>query len=213
MAPTRLPLRTAVALTLALTLAAPGLAHAGSGPQKATATEANSYALDAGHSRVGFKVRHMMVSWTRGHFTKVSGDIRYDPAAPARTTARVTIDVSSIDTGEPKRDGHLRAADFFDVANHPTMTFVSTGVSGVTKDGFDLTGDLTIKGVTRPVTLKVTDVQGPVKNPWGKHVVGAHAEAVIDRTQFGLTWRKTLEGGGLVVGKEVRLSFDVEAMR
>lgn len=180
-----------------------------SGPDAA----AETWQIDAAHSHVGFKVRHMMVSWTRGEFGGVSGTIEYDPKSPAATKADVTIDVATIDTRDEKRDAHLESADFFDAAKHPTMTFKSRAVRDVRKDGFDLVGDLTLHGVTKEVVLKVTELSAPVKSPWGMSVVGARAEAVIKRDDFGMTWNKTLDAGGLVVGNEVHVVLEVEAMK
>ena len=194
--------------TLALVVAVSAALVVAAAPR---AAQAKVWTIDSSHSTVGFKVRHMMVSWVRGSFDKVEGTITYDPAKPAATQAHVRIDVSSIDTGSDKRDAHLQEGDFFDVANHPAITFESKAVKNVTKTGLDLVGDLTLRGVTREVTLKVTDLAGPMKSPWGSTSVGASATAVISREEFGLKWNKVLDAGGLLIGKDVHLALDVEA--
>lgn len=174
---------------------------------------AATYSIDASHSRVGFAVTHMMVSTVRGEFGQVEGTVEYDPKNVAATKVNATVQVASVDTREPKRDDHLRSADFFDAANLPTMTFVSKSVKNVKKDGFDLVGDLTIRGVTKEVTLKVAPFTPEVKDPWGNYKVGTRATGVINRQDFGVKWNNTLDGGGLVVGDEVTIELDVELGR
>ncbi len=174
---------------------------------------AETYTIDGAHTAVNFKVKHMMVSWTRGQFGDAAGTVQYDPDSPERTVVDVTIDISSVDTGNTKRDEHLRSADFFDAATHPEARFTSKRV--VRSDGGDLEliGDLTLRGTTREVVLKVDEPSAPVMHPMGGTVVGFHATAVIDREDFGLTWNMALETGGLMVGKEVHLEIDAEIMR
>jgi polyisoprenoid-binding protein YceI len=170
------------------------------------------YEIDASHSSAQFSVRHMMVSNTKGEFTKISGTIEYDPKNIAASKVEATIDVASVNTRDAKRDDHLRSADFFDVAKYPTMTFRSKQVwreAGKLK----VKGDLTLHGVTREVVL---DVDGPtpeVKDPWGSSRIGASATTKISRKDFGITWNKSLDTGGVVVGDEVQITIDVEAVR
>jgi polyisoprenoid-binding protein YceI len=171
-----------------------------------------TYQIDGAHSSAQFSVKHLAVSNTRGEFTKMSGTITYDPQNLAASKVEAVIDVSTINTREPKRDEHLKSADFFDVAKYPTMTFKSTRWY---KEGgkLKIQGDLTLHGVTKAVTL---DVDGPtpeVKDPWGNYRVGASASTRINRKDWGLTWNKAMETGGLLVGEEVTITLDIEAMR
>lgn len=195
------PLLLAAAVTLGLTFSAPGTS---------VAQEA-SYSLDASHSNVGFKVRHNVISWVTGHFTKFEGTVKYDPKNIEATAASVTIDATSIDTEHVKRDEHLRSPDFFDTAAHPTITFVSTGVRNVTEEGgFDLVGNLTMHGVTRAVTLSVEPFLGPVTDGYGNTKIGTTASVTIDRQDFGVSWSMALDAGGLVVGDDVRIVLELE---
>ena len=171
-----------------------------------------TYAIDPAHSAVHFSVRHMMLSNVRGEFTKLSGTVTFDPENAAAANVEATIDATSISTRDDQRDGHLKSADFLDVEKFPTITFKSKQIklgSGEAK----VTGDLTIHGVTREITL---DVEGPtseVKDPWGKQRVGASATAKLSRKDFGLVWNAALETGGVMVGDEVKITIDVEAVR
>jgi polyisoprenoid-binding protein YceI len=168
-----------------------------------------TYDVDGSHSRVGFSVRHMMVSTVRGEFKKFTGTAYIDEKNPSASKVSLEADVASIDTGEPKRDAHLKSPDFFDAAKFPKLTFASTSVSRAGA-GYSVKGDLTIHGVTKPVTLDVEALSPEVKDPWGGLRRGTHARAKIDRKDFGLTWNKALETGGAVVGDEVTLDLDVE---
>lgn len=171
-----------------------------------------TYEIDPTHSSVHFSVRHLMVSNVRGEFTKVSGTVKIDPEKPENSTVEATIDVASINTRDPQRDAHLKSADFLDVEKFPAMTFRSKKIE-VNSGGGKVTGDLTIHGVTREITL---DVEGPtpeIKDPWGKQRVGASATTKLSRKDFGLTWNAALETGGVVVGDEVKITIDVEAVR
>ena len=170
---------------------------------------ASDWEIDAAHSTAQFSVRHMMVSTVRGHFQKVSGIASLDDRDLTRSKVEVTIDAASIDTREAKRDEHLKSPDFFDVAKYPTIAFRSTKVEKAGA-GYKVTGDLTIHGVTKPVVLTVDSVTAPQKNPWGKLVRGASATGKLNRKDFGLTWNKALESGGVLVGDEVNLQIDVE---
>lgn len=167
--------------------------------------------IDSAHSEVGFAVRHMMISTVRGKFTKFEGDVTLDPGKleEAKVTAR--IDAASIDTGEEKRDGHLRSADFLDVANYPTLTFTSTRVKR-SGDDVEVTGNLKIKDQEHAVTLK-GEVTGPSKDPWGGTRVGFSLSGEIDRETFGLTWNQALETGGVLVAKKVKLVLEVQLVQ
>ena len=175
----------------------------------ASAFAAETYELDAAHTSVGFKVRHLGVSWVQGQFGEVSGTFVYDEKKPQQSTLEVTIPVASIDTQNGKRDDHLRSGDFFDAEKHPNITFTSTKVKA-TKDGLLVTGDLTMKGKTGEVVLTVEGPTKQVTDPWGNTKRGASATATIDREAWGVDWNAPVDGGGLVVGKEVKLMIDVE---
>lgn len=170
------------------------------------------YKIDTAHSSAGFSVKHLMVSNVKGQFSKVAGVINYDDANPAAATAEATIDVTTVNTNEPKRDAHLKSADFFDVEKFPSMTFKSKKAAKGGR-GLLLTGDLTLHGVTKEVTLDVEvsqEIKGMRPNTF---VRGANATTKINRKDFGLTWNRALEAGGVVVGEEVQISIDIEAMR
>jgi polyisoprenoid-binding protein YceI len=176
------------------------------------ATTASTWTLDPMHVEVGFAIRHLMISTVRGRFGSASGVVVFDPANPANNKVDVTIDVASIDTRQEMRDNHLRSADFFDVANHPTMHFVGKRVEGDVTKKFRVVGDLTIRDVTREVTLDVTN-EGSTKDPWGNERAGFSATAKLNRSDFNLNWNQALEAGGVVVGEEVKLSIDAELIR
>lgn len=169
--------------------------------------------IDPAHSRIGFKVRHLMVSTVSGEFRKYRALIDIDDTAIEKSSVSVTIDTASIDTGIAKRDDHLRSADFFDVSKFPEMTFVGRRITRSAGGPILLAGDLTIRGITRPVTLTVTELTQPVKDPWGGERRGASATAEINRKDFGLTWNRALETGGVVVGDQVRIEIDLELVR
>ncbi len=178
----------------------------------AVTTETRStWAIDPAHTTVEFAVKHLMISTVRGRFGDLSGTVELDDENPAASTVDVTISVASIDTRQADRDAHLRSPDFFDVEHFPAMRFKSTRI---TRDGDALSveGDLTIRGVTRPVALRVTE-EGRTQDPWGGHRVGYTASTRINRGDFGLTWNQALETGGFVVGDEVKISADVEIVR
>jgi polyisoprenoid-binding protein YceI len=167
------------------------------------------YAFDPSHSHVAFTVRHMVFSKVRGEFTKWSGTAKLDDGDLAKSVIEVDVDVASIDTHEEKRDGHLKSPDFFDVESHPRMTFRGTNVEYAGKGKLALTGDLTIRGTTHPVTLEVEEL-GRGKDPWGNQRVGFSARTSINRNDFGLKWNQVLEAGGLLVGEKVEIEIDVE---
>lgn len=166
--------------------------------------------IDPAHSSVGFAVRHMMVSTVHGSFGKYAGTISIDDADITKSAAHIEIDAASISTGNDKRDEHLRSSDFFDVARFPKIVFDATRVERKGPDSFSLTGNLTIKNVTRPVVLGVSGLTGEVKDPWGGTRRGATATTKISRKDFGLNWNKSLETGGVVVGDEVTIQLEVE---
>jgi polyisoprenoid-binding protein YceI len=169
--------------------------------------------VDSAHSYVGFKVRHMMVSWVRGQFADIKGAVKFDPADPSKTNVEVEIDANSINTANERRDKHLRSADFFDVENHPSIRFVSKRVEGSAQSGLKLIGDLTMHDVTKEVAL---DVEGPapaVADGRGGEKSGVSASAKINRSDFGLTWNRALEAGGVTVSDEVTLEIEAELAR
>jgi|SRR5690606_33158214 len=167
------------------------------------------WVVDQSHSSVGFEVKHMMVSKVRGKFNAYSAEIEAADLADLTTaTIAFSFDVASIDTSSEDRDNHLKSADFFDVENNPTIDFKSTSI---TKDGddYEVTGDLTIKGVTKSITFEV-EYGGKGKNPWGVEVYGFEAEAKLNREEFGLTWNAALETGGVLVGKDIKIKVELE---
>jgi polyisoprenoid-binding protein YceI len=171
------------------------------------------YQIDPAHSAAQFKVRHMMIANVKGEFTKVSGTVTYDPDNPSAIPMQATIDASSISTRDEQRDGHLKSADFFDVAKFPSITFQSKKVVPTGPDSFEVVGDLTIRGVTQPVALTVEEVTPEAKDPWGNMRRGATAKTKISRKDFGLNWNVALEAGGFLVGDDIEITIDVELIR
>ena len=173
-----------------------------------------TWIIDPSHSAIEFSVKHMMIATVKGHFEKFEGKIVADPENLTGGSAEVEIDAASIDTRTQDRDQHLRTADFFDVENFPKITFRSTEIEA--KPGqsgeYRLSGELTIRDVTRPVTLDVT-YQGHGKDPWGGERIAFSAKGSVNRKDFGLNWNTLLETGGVLVGDQVNLSIDVEAVR
>jgi polyisoprenoid-binding protein YceI len=165
--------------------------------------------LDASHTSVNFSVRHLVIAKVRGRFSKFSGQFTVDTVHPEGGTVEATIEAGSIDTHDAQRDGHLKSADFLDVEKYPTLTFKSTAIKAVDA-GFQVSGDLTIHGVTRPVVLEV-ESGGVTNDPWGNSKVAYTARTHIDRRDFGLVWNKSLETGGVLVGDRVDIEIDVEA--
>ncbi len=168
-----------------------------------------TYVLDNMHTTVGFTVRHMAVSKVRGAFNKFEGTIEV-AETPEDSKVTVTIDPSSVDTREENRDNHLRTNDFFDVANHPEWKFVTTAVQAKSPSEFKVVGDLTIRGVTKSVTLDTT-LEGVVKDPYGMHRVGFSAKTSINREDFGVAFGAVMDAGGLVVAKKVDIEIEAEA--
>jgi polyisoprenoid-binding protein YceI len=175
-----------------------------------TAFAGNRWEIDASHSRASFSVRHMMVTNTRGEFTKVSGVAILDDKDMSKSMVEATIDATSVNTNNADRDKHLKAPDFFDTANHASITFKSKKVSKAGKGKYKVLGDLTIKGVTKEVTLDVEELTEPVKDPWGNTRRGAAASTKINRQDYNLKWNTVLEKGGVAVGDEVKIALDVE---
>jgi len=169
-----------------------------------------TYDIDPSHTELGFAVRHMAVSKVRGRFSTFSGTLEL-AEDPADSKATVTIDAASVDTRDENRDGHLKTADFFDVENHPTWTFVSTSIKPDGPTDFKVDGDLTIRGVTKPVTLEAT-YEGVVTDPYGNHRVGFSATTTINRDDFEVSFGAVMEAGGLVVAKKVEIQIELEAV-
>jgi polyisoprenoid-binding protein YceI len=178
----------------------------------ATAPATTTWDIDTSHANAGFKVRHLMVSHVRGQLGPVTGTVVIDDQDLRRSKVDVTIDARAIDSRDAKRDEHLRSADFLDVANHPTVTFRSTRVEAPSGPRGDLrvTGDLTIRGVSRPVTLDVEALAPALKDPWGNSRRGITARARIDRKDWDLRWNLAIEAGGVVVGDEVAIELEAE---
>ena len=177
-----------------------------------TQTTPSTWTIDPMHVEIGFAIRHLMISTVRGRFGSASGVVVFDEASPSTSKIDVSIDVASVDTRQEMRDNHLRSADFFDVANFPVMRFVGKRIEGDVKTKFRVVGDLTIRDITREVTLDVAN-EGSTKDPWGNERVGFSATAKLNRSDFNLTWNQALEAGGVVVGEEVKLSIDAELIR
>ncbi|MBO2518120.1 MULTISPECIES: YceI family protein [Limnochorda] len=173
---------------------------------------ATVWQIDPAHTTAEFTVRHMMISNVRGRFGAIEGKVVGDLSDPTQAQVEAKIDAASIDTRNEERDKHLRSADFFDVENHPHITFKSTRIERVGDNQYKVIGDLTIRGVTREVVLDAT-FQGQVKSPWGQQVAGFSATTTLNRKDFGLTWNTVLETGGVLVGEEVKVELQVELIQ
>jgi len=171
-----------------------------------------TWQIDPTHSAAEFAVKHLMISTVKGRFSDVSGTVTVDDAKPGEAAVAVSINVASIDTREEKRDAHLRSADFFDAEKYPTITFKGKRITGPLDGEFKLVGDLTIRDVTREVTLEVESA-GEVKDPWGGVRAGFSASTKINRKDYGLTWNVAMETGGVLVGDEIKISLDVQLVR
>lgn len=169
-----------------------------------------TWQIDPKHSSAQFAVTHLMISTVRGEFHQVNGTVVVDDSDISRSYVNVTIDATTVDTREPDRDKHLMSSDFFDVAKHPTMTFRSTKVESDVPGKLKVTGDLTIRGVTKQVVLGVTTPKSPIKDPWGLQRTAVSGSTKINRQDFGVAWNKTLDTGGVVVGDDVNITLDVE---
>jgi len=175
-------------------------------------TTATRWTLDPGHSAVGFSVRHMMITTVRGEFEKYRGDVTYDPAHPEATRIAATIDVGSVNTREARRDSTLRSDLFFDADKHPEMTFVSKSVRAAGAGNLDVTGELTIRGTTREVTLAVREISDVKLDIRGNARRGATATTTIERSAFGLTWNTALDSGGVVLGEVVTIAIELSLL-
>ena len=184
-----------------------GLAAAISLPASAGTT---TYQIDPRHSSAGFGVTHLMISTVRGEFHGVTGTVVVDEADISKSTVNVTIDATTVDTREPDRDKHLKSEAFFDVAKYPAITFQSTKVERNNDGNLKVTGDLTIRGVTKMAVLTATLPKAPIKDPWGLQRTAASASTKINRQDFGVAWNQKLDSGGVVVGDDVNITLDVE---
>jgi polyisoprenoid-binding protein YceI len=171
-----------------------------------------TYAIDPTHSRIGFVARHAMVTKVRGSFNAFEGSGYFDAENPANSRLSLTIQAASIDTRNADRDGHLRSNDFFDMENHPEITFVSTAVERVAAENYRVTGDLTVKGVTRPVTVDF-EYTGSAVDPFGNPRIGFEGKTTVNRRDWGVNWNAALEAGGVLVSEKVTLEFEVSAIR
>jgi polyisoprenoid-binding protein YceI len=178
----------------------------------ATAELTGEYTIDTAHSRVGFVARHAMVTKVRGAFNQWEGSAHIDGANPANSSARVTIQARSIDTRNSQRDEHLRSNDFLDMSTHPEITFASTSIEQLDDSTFRMIGDLTVRGVTRPVSIDF-EYTGSAVDPYGNRRVGLEGSTVINRKDFGVTWNAALEGGGVLVSEKITLEIEVSAIR
>lgn len=183
-----------------------GLALVGSG-----ANAADTYVVDPVHSDVTFKIRHL-ISHVTGHFRDFEGAVELDAQDPTRSSVTFTIEAASIDTANSKRDEHLRSADFFDVQKYPEITFRSKRIGRKSGNAYEVTGELTMHGVTREITLPV-DFLGTARDPWGNDRAGFQASTRLDRKAYGIVWNQTLDAGGLLLGDEVEVTISLEAVR
>jgi len=177
-------------------------------PVAATKT---TWKLDPTHTSVEFSAKHLMITTVKGRITDIEGTIQGDEKYPQNSSVEATLKAASLDTRTDQRDQHLRSADFLDVERFPEIKFRSTRIQG-DKESFKLTGDLTIRDVTKPITLDV-EFEGTTRDPWGGDRVGFSAKGKFDRREFGLTWNQALETGGVVVGNEIKISLEVQAIK
>jgi polyisoprenoid-binding protein YceI len=192
--------RSLLALAIGLALVVPARARAA------------TWEVDPAHSSIGFAIRHMMISTVRGQLRTFKAKATGDPANPAGATLEATIDAGSIDTGNEKRDTHLKSPDFLDVAKFPTITFKAKKIAAAAGKA-TVTGDLTLHGVTKEVVLEVEGPTPVIKDPMGNTKAGAHATTRINRKDFGIVWNKSMDGGGLMVGDDIDVTIDVEAAK
>jgi polyisoprenoid-binding protein YceI len=193
--------RTAIAASLAAVVSLP-----------ASAATSN-WQIDPAHSSAQFAVRHLAISTVRGAFSKVTGTVALDDQDVSKSIVDVTIDVASVDTRQPDRDNDLRSDKFFDVAHFPSITFKSKKVEQSAPGKLKVTGDLTIRGITKEVVLDVDGPTAPMKDPWGNQRVAANASTKINRQDYGVKWNATLDNGGVVVGDDVSIVIDVELVK
>ncbi|MER6271336.1 MULTISPECIES: YceI family protein [unclassified Streptomyces] len=177
-----------------------------------TAALTGDYTIDPAHTTLGFVARHAMVTNVKGSFQEFEGTLHLDGTDPSKSTASLDIKMDSITTGSPDRDGHLKSADFFKIDEFPTMTFRSTEAEALGGEDYRITGDLTILGVTRPVTIDL-EFNGAAKDPFGNERVGFEGKAEIKRSDWGVTWNAALETGGVLVSDKIKLNFDISAIK
>ncbi|GAB3301245.1 YceI family protein [Parasphingorhabdus pacifica] len=180
----------------------------GNGQQDIT----GDYNIDPAHSNLGFVVRHAMITKVRGRFSDVEGTLHIDATAPKRSHGHLTIKTASVDTRQEQRDEHLRSADFFDVENYPEITFRSTSIEPISENNYRVTGDLTIRGTTRPVSVDV-EFTGAASDPMGNDRVGFEGSVQVNRKDWGLTWNAALETGGVLLSEKVTLELDISAIK
>ena len=176
-------------------------------------TAISTWNIDPAHSVAEFKVRHMMISYVKGKFSGLSGVLRLDETDYTRSTVEVSIPAASVSTVDDKLDAHLRDADFFDVEKFPTLTFQSRSIRSTGGQDYAVAGDLTIRGITKTVTLSVNDLSEPSKDPWGNQRIGLSATTKVNRKDFGLVWNAPLELGGVLVGEEVTITLEVQFIK
>jgi polyisoprenoid-binding protein YceI len=177
-----------------------------------TTVQTGDYKVDASHTRIGFVARHAMVTKVRGAFKEFEGEGFFDAEDPTASKLHLTIKAASIDTGNADRDAHLRSNDFFEMDTYPEITFTSTSVEKVDDERYEVTGDLTLKGVTRPLTIPF-ELSGPVQDPWGNQRIGLEGRVQVNRKDWGLNWNVALEAGGILISEKVTLEFDVAAVK
>jgi polyisoprenoid-binding protein YceI len=173
----------------------------------------SQWAIDSQHASAQFAVKHLMISTVRGEFHGLTGTITWDDKDITKSTVEVSIDTTTVDTREPKRDAHLKSPDFFDVAKFPTITFKSKKIDQAGAGKLKVIGDLTIRGVTKEVTLDVEGPTAPIKDPWGNTRVALNATATVNRQDFGVKWNANVDGGGVVVGDNVNITIDAEFVK
>jgi len=173
----------------------------------------STWRIDPAHSAAEFKVRHMMISYVKGKFSGLSGVLKLDESDYTRSVVEVSIPAASVSTVDENLDAHLKAADFFNVEKFPVLTFKSTSIRSAGDRDYEVTGDLTIRGVTESVVLSVIDVSEPSKDPWGNQRIGLSASAKVNRKDFGFVWNAPLELGGVLVGDEVTITLDVQFIK
>lgn len=193
-----------------MTTASKTASTAGTTPTTATTTTWN---IDPAHSAAEFKVKHMMISNVKGKFTGLSGVLSLDEKDLTKSRIEASIPISTVTTGDPQRDGHLKSADFFDEEQFPAMSFRSTKVTPASGGELTVTGELTMHGVSKAATFDVEGLSAPAKDPWGNTRIGLSATTKINRKDFGLTWNSALETGGVLVGEEVAITLDVEFIK
>jgi len=194
-----------VRFTLAATIAA---TLAVSSPAAVT-----TWQIDPAHTAAGFSVKHMMIATVRGQFKGVTGTVNWDDQDISNSIVDVTIDANTVDTGEPKRDADLKSANFFDVANYPTITFKSTKIERISAAKMKVAGNLTIHGITKPAVLDVEGPSGAIKDPYGKTRVALNASTTVNRMDYGVKWNAKMDGGGIVVGDDVNINIDLEMIK